>query len=270
VKARETRARLVTATLVLVIVGLTYVLVAKQRKEVRLRAALALFENRAHEWIYYDLNDSSSFVTALKWTDQASLEEVIAQIEFITNRPRFADLRFGLPIHVDPIGLREAGQSLASRVSVRPPTEEVSVQSLLHGILEPMGLAFQVKDGTLTITSRQAVERSHERLISRLDQPISPNWAAQVPLRRAIEQVRFSTRGPGLPVGLPIYEDVDNLFENFNKRSLEVNVAPLPGAALPVREQLRRILEPLALKYELRDGVIMIVAKKGRHTAIAQ
>jgi hypothetical protein len=80
VKARETRARLITATLVLVIVGLTYVLVAKQRKEVRLRAALALFENRAHEWIYYDLNDSSSFVTALKWTDQASLEEVIAQI----------------------------------------------------------------------------------------------------------------------------------------------------------------------------------------------
>ncbi len=63
---------------------------------------------------------------------------------------------------------------------------------------------------------------------------------------------------------------MEDRYENTGNRSLNIIVAPLPDAALPVREQLRRILEPLELTYELRNGAIMITAKNGRDAAIAQ
>jgi len=256
-KTTKTRARLGTAILLLAIVALGFVLFAQQRREARLREALALFQNRAHHRIYGSLNVHE---ISLKWPDDATLEEVIGQVKRITTLPRFAQLRFGLPTSVDPIGLREAGQSLTSRVKGPPPKESLPIEEHLRRILEPMGLAFQVKDGSLMITSRQAVEQSHELILSRLNQPVSLKWADDSSLEIVIQQVSLSTRGPGLPLGLPIYMDYWGLSEI--DRSLDhLIVAPPPREDLPVREHLRRILEPLGLAYQLRDGALIIKSR---------
>ena len=68
----------------------------------------------------------------------------------------------GLPVLVDPDGLREAGQTLESPVKV-PPKDPVTGNPLSIGrqlriVLEPLGLAVDVKDGAIVITSRGRVE----------------------------------------------------------------------------------------------------------------
>jgi len=255
----RSRARLGTAILLLVIVALGFVLVARQRREARLRAALALFENRANRSSYGRLN---SLDLSLKWPDQATLNEVIKQVGFITNRPGFAGRRrLSLPIYVDPIGLQEAGQSLTSRVIGPPPKNSLTIQEHLRRVLEPLGLAYQVKDGSLMVTSRQAVERSHQLILKRLNQPIALKWTDESSLENVIERVSLSTRGPGLPLGLPIYVDYWGLSE-IDSSLDNVIVAPPPRAELPVREHLRRILEPLGLVYQLRDGAVMITSRQ--------
>jgi len=254
----KSRTRLGTAILLLVIVALGFVLVAQQRREARLRTALALFQNRAHHRIYGSLNQHE---ISLKWADDATLDEVIGQVKRITNLPRFAQLRVGLPTYVDPIGLGEARQSLTSRVIGPPPKESLPIEEHLRRILGPLGLAYQVKDGSLMITSRQAVERSHELILNRLNQPISLKWADGSSLEEVIDQVSLSTRGPGLALGLPIYVDYWGLSE-IDRSLNNLILAPPPPEERPVREHLRRILQPLGLTYQLRDGAIMITSGK--------
>ena len=74
------------------------------------------------------------------------------------------DFANGLPILVDPEGLREAGQSLSSPVAA-PPADEPgvparSLRQQLQMILEPLGLAAEVKEGAIVITSRARVDEA--------------------------------------------------------------------------------------------------------------
>jgi len=148
------RIRLSTVLLLVVILVLGYALEVQQGKEARLRAALALYKRRSQGKIQSVL-DLPIF---LDWPDETSLEEVIERIKVSSSGtglfPR------GIPIYVDPVGLQQAGKTLSSRVNAPPPDEIVSLLPLrekLRVILEPLGLAFQVKDASIVITSREAV-----------------------------------------------------------------------------------------------------------------
>ena len=65
---------------------------------------------------------------------------------------------------------------------------------------------------------------------------------------------------PKLPTGIPIYVDPIGLQEA--ERSMW-SVVKRPAAAdtLTLGEHLRRILEPLGLGYEVKDGFLMITSK---------
>src|SRR5689334_22167359 len=104
------RIRPVTLVLLVLIVVLGYSLAVQQRRGARLRAALAAYKGRATG----DLADILGRSVGMDWPEGTPLAEAIEQIRAST--PASWGFPKGLPILVDPDGLREAGQSLASPV----------------------------------------------------------------------------------------------------------------------------------------------------------
>jgi hypothetical protein len=149
------RIRPGTVLLLALILVLGYSLVIRQRREARLRAVLALYKGRAQR----DVQHIMGKYHHLNWPDETPLSEVIEQIKQATNR-WLSLFPKGVPIYVDPDGLREAGQSLSSPVAAPPDdshSQQRPLRQELRMILEPLGLACDVKDGAIVITSRQRV-----------------------------------------------------------------------------------------------------------------
>jgi hypothetical protein len=140
-----------TLILLLIIVALGYGLVVHQRREGRLRAALALYKRRSHQGFVRVLNRP----VILELPDEFSLGELIEEIKVRTHWPGLPN---GLPIFIDAPGLREAGESLTSLVQEPPSEEPLPLLEHLRLMLEPLGLGYQVKDGAILITSRKAVD----------------------------------------------------------------------------------------------------------------
>src|SRR5260370_28678745 len=129
------RARLSTAILLCVIATLGFALVREQRKEARLREALALFVGRAHDRFWAHLNRERPLriwpTFCLKWDKESSLQDVIGQMRAFTNQPKLRALGLWIPIHVDSVGLEEAGHSLSTPVKVPPaPKNDLSIHEL--------------------------------------------------------------------------------------------------------------------------------------------
>jgi hypothetical protein len=155
------RVRPVTVLLLALILVLGYCLVIRQRREARLRAALALYKVQAKGDLDIVLS-SKSRKAALDWPDGTSLGEVVKRIA--DSPPARRVFPLGLPILVDTDGLREVGQTLDSPVKAPPgdPTaaEPLALEQTLRILLEPLYLAAEVKDGAIVITSRDRVDQS--------------------------------------------------------------------------------------------------------------
>jgi hypothetical protein len=81
--------------------------------------------------------------------DRTSLADVLKAIRSATRKgPDDA----GIPIYVDPVGLHEAGVTPATPVSFTAKGEPL--KSSLERLLGSIGLTYVVKDGLLTVTSR--------------------------------------------------------------------------------------------------------------------
>jgi hypothetical protein len=257
-KKPGTRNALGTAFLSLAILVLGGLIVAQQHREARIRAALSQFQSRTHEKIrsrlnYPILSQGGAAAIAVNWGGSDSLEVVLQQLKLTIARlggpPR------GFTVAVDPLGLEEAGQDLQSLVQLpTAPKGELPFQKLLQQILEPNDLAWKVEDGTLTFTSREALDRLNQSILRRLDQPIILNWSKGDSLEAVIERIRVSTEGPSFPSGLPIFVQLSGSASRVDFRNLPEPV----GNELPISEQLRRILQPLGLRYGIWNGAVMI------------
>lgn len=96
------------------------------------------------------IRDALDRPVTIPFPDKTSLEDVIKYIRKATQSP---DLPDGIPIHVDPTGLREAEVTMESKVSLR--SEGVPLKRSLGLILKQVGLSYTIKDGLLMIdTSR--------------------------------------------------------------------------------------------------------------------
>lgn len=155
---RNRRIHWSTLLVLFAIVLLGCIFTLQQRKVERLRAALTVYKNGSHDRVVARLHN---WAPNLDWPDQASLGEVIEQIKISTRResPRFP---LGVPVTIDPVGLEEAGRSLSSPVRRPPADQELSLGRKLQTVLEPLGLACQVKDATIVITAKRMVDQPFE------------------------------------------------------------------------------------------------------------
>ncbi len=88
----------------------------------------------------------------LAFPNQTPLEDVLKFLKAATAVPGDS----GLPIYVDPLGLQEVEKTLQSPVTL--DIENIPVKTALRLILKQLGLAFQVKDGLVTITSEASID----------------------------------------------------------------------------------------------------------------
>jgi hypothetical protein len=86
--------------------------------------------------------------------EKVSLEDALIFITMTTSGPAIPS---GLPIHVDPVGLQEAGLTMQAPVSIRSKDKEPLKSSLRRG-LRSVKLDLMVKDGLLTITSQESYD----------------------------------------------------------------------------------------------------------------
>jgi hypothetical protein len=143
------------------IVTLGYIFMLQQRKEERLRAALALYKSRSHGKVATRLRSSAANVN---WPDQTPLGEVLEKIKLAT-RTGFPRFPLGVPIVIDPVGLEVAGRSLDSPVQQPPADQHLSLGKKLQTVLKPLGLACEIKNATIVITSERMVAEHDEYLL---------------------------------------------------------------------------------------------------------
>jgi hypothetical protein len=132
------------------------VLVIEERKAARLHAALAYYKSLSHERVADRLRGKA----LLQWADDCPLGEVVEQIKQTTAAPSkrgWPVFPLGVPIKVDPIGLERAGRSLQSPVPSPPADVQLTLGEKLQAVLEPLGLACDVRDASLVITARDLV-----------------------------------------------------------------------------------------------------------------
>jgi hypothetical protein len=83
----------------------------------------------------------------MRFPHETPLEDVLKYIKSATAGP--ADT--GIPIYVDPVGLHEAGKRMDSPVTL--DLEGVPLGTTLKFVLKQLGMAYEVRDGLLRITS---------------------------------------------------------------------------------------------------------------------
>ncbi len=160
------RLHLSTLLLLALIAGLGYLTVEGQRREARLRAALAMYQERAGT----DLDDwvmALHVITPWDRPQDACLRDVVRWIHEFPQAVRMFPR--GVPVLVDTEGLREAGQTLDSRLTTLPPEPgsaavEPNLREKLRIILDPLGLAAEVRGGSIVITSTARAKEEAERV----------------------------------------------------------------------------------------------------------
>ncbi|MBY0397793.1 MAG: hypothetical protein K2X91_15170, partial [Thermoleophilia bacterium] len=93
---------------------------------------------------------------SMNFANETPLEDVLKYIKSATQGPNDT----GIPIYVDPVGLQEAEQTLTSPVTL--DLEGVPLKTTLRLILNQLGLTYTVKDGLMTITSKDAEDQPTE------------------------------------------------------------------------------------------------------------
>ena len=107
----------------------------------------------------------------MSFANETPLDDVLKYIKQATTTPTFT----GIPIYVDPIGLKDAKRSINSTIQI--DAQGMPLKTSLRLILKQVGLAYIVKDGCLMIDSRsgitemrlEEVDQKLDRVLERLE-----------------------------------------------------------------------------------------------------
>jgi hypothetical protein len=102
-----------------------------------------------------------------------------------------------------------------------------------------------------------------EGIYDALDQPLALTYADGAALEDVLKELKRRTTGKKLPSGVPIYVDPIGLQEANVTMASPVK-RPVQAIQRTVGEHLRRVLGPLALTYEVKDGFLMITSTESQ------
>lgn len=202
------------------------------------------------------VRDALAKPVAMPFAHATPIGDVLKYIKIATNSPKLPD---GIPIYIDPKGLLKAGKTLNSPVSLS--LEGIALGKSLELLLDQVDLRYEVEEGVLIIREEVAVEpKTTEAILRRLAAPISLEFRNATPLENVIRTIKDVTQGPDLPDGIPIFVDPVELQEA--EKTLNT---PIRCDFKEVRlgRCLEQILDPLDLRYEVKDGLLTIRAKAG-------
>jgi hypothetical protein len=100
---------------------------------------------------------------SMSFANPTPFDDVLKYIKQATTTETYS----GIPIYVDPKGLKEASATLQTQVSL--DLDGVPLKTTLRLILKQNGLAYCVRDGVLIISSVQGVKEELSEAQSELD-----------------------------------------------------------------------------------------------------
>jgi hypothetical protein len=203
----------------------------------------------------------------MDFANQTPLDDILKYIKQATWKGR-KPTDAGIPIYVDPVGLQEAKQTLASTVRMNISGSPLKVT--LPQLLGQLGLAYIVKDEVLIISSLNGIERERNEaatlavdaspktkvVLAMLDQPIPMSFAIAPTLDDVLIYIKQATTNPSSD-GIPIFVDQTGL--QAAKRSLASTVS-IDLEGVPLKTTLKLMLKQLGLAYTVRDGLLVISA----------
>ena len=167
----------------------------------------------------------------------------------------------GIAIFVDPKELEASSLTIMSPITYQTEEDE-TLEETLRYMLGTRGLMYEVKGGLLRIVSRrdQGVlldgRKIHRAMQARLNDPI-PLHFKKTPLEDVLQYIKKSTQGPN-DSGLRIYVDPVGLQEAEKTMSSPVSMDSKEKE--PLRESLTRLLKPLGLAYNVKNGLLSITS----------
>ena len=191
---------------------------------------------------------------------QTPLGVVVRDIKNSTNKGGNAP---GIPIYVDPPGLRELGKSLTSTVKI--DVKKAPLKNALKQILDQLGLAYVVKDEVLFISSPKAVDREQKETSGVLAIDTSPKT------KEAVAELSKTILMP-FPNETPL-NDLLKYINQGAKSKIYVDPAGLTDAGktlqstfsidlegVPLQTTLRLLLKQLDLTYVVTKGFLLITS----------
>jgi len=216
----------------------------------------------------------------------ARLEDVLKTIKRMTQTPSHT----GVPIFVEPEGLKEAGASIDSPVTI--DATKAPLKTALDTALRPLKLGATLRDGLLVVTSRSEVALIEVRNLSEQLQRLPPKTAnssgksrsasppsdatedpkdklihaalekavdlhfEETPFDDAIKEIRKVSAGPGLPDGIPIYYNPNMFKLGFPGQVVDKVTLDLKDVKL--KTSLRLMLSQAGLAHIVKEGLLII------------
>jgi hypothetical protein len=231
----------------------------------------------------------------LNYHDETPLEKVVSDLTKATQGSHAA----GIPIDVDPEGLKAAEETMTSPVTLE--SEDVPLRTTLRLLISPLSLNYFVANGRIMISDEESIihRRSESNftrpvltpdrsprtmsLLIRLEQPRrinlkpapkdkdkdkdeppgeGPESATEVPLKQLLSEIVQAAKRPDEP-DIPFH--VNPLGFNSIEQTLNLPVWWFSGKELfsaTLRADLRRFLDRLGLDYYVQDGLVIVAASE--------
>jgi hypothetical protein len=144
------------------------------------------------------------------------------------------------------------------------------VTLILLIVIIAQGLALYVQHRRMKLIRSALLvyrNRAQEAILDRLqeegdfDANRGRSYDKETPLEDVLKLVKKRTTGTWLPTGIPIYVDPVGLQEAEKIMSTPVGTDPADGP-LPLGDHLRRILKPMGLTYQVRQGLLIITSEE--------
>jgi hypothetical protein len=172
----------------------------------------------------------------------------------------------GLPIYVDPLGLRDTNRRLTSSIVLNVKDSPLKVT--LPQVLKQLDLVYVVKDEVLFISSRKGIylEKKEtlipardaspktKEVLEKLEWPISMTFPEETPLDDLLKYIKQATTTATF-AGIPILVDPLGLREV--DKSLASNIQ-IDLEGVPLKTTLRLMLKQLDLAYIVENGKLLI------------
>jgi WD40 repeat protein len=207
---------------------------------------------------------------SMSFNDEIPLSDVLKYIKQATATASYQ----GIPIDLDPIGLKEAEKTELSSVR-NLDVEGTPLKRSLSLLLNQLDLEYRVADGRLTITSRESAKKKFgatldatrqtvnldnpeiRRILMMLEKPIKMRFTEKTPLDDVLKYVRQATTTSSYP-GIPIYVDPIGLSEADKTMHSPITYV---AEGMPLRQSLHEILSQLDMMYIVQEGLVMITSK---------
>jgi hypothetical protein len=205
----------------------------------------------------------------MNFPEDTPLEDILKYVHQATSDPaKKAPLNRGIPIYVEPKGLREADLAMSSTTTIN--LTGVPLKRSLTRALSKLHLDYTVTDGLLIVSSQARIARERKppavivgddseetkAVLAELEQPVPMSFLEETPFEDVVKYIQAAskkgTKDPSIQI------DVEREGLKQAKCSMASTIRNIGFEGVPLKTSLRLVLEQLELAYIVKDGLVIV------------